>query len=536
MTNKVRIFVAMNDRIRLYHTYACREEDALRDETAADLDVDGLFECVDYTSSYVGKQYLYHLLHQDACSGVRQQEDVIRALGADPAWRKRICQSLGRTGQADAGYICSLFSSDIRTLLPRWVHVVGILRFLPLCWLGLIVLLPHVAWLYLLVLNLLVHFVLHYQSKRKIYEYYYSIPQTRLLLRQAEELVKEERLSGLQPAGTRLEAARLRALRQRLRAFSLGVRLDGDFAVVAYTVVELVNIFFLGEYYAVHRSLIELRREKKWLETVFCFVGLTDVLCSLSFLREKLPRWCSPTWSSAPGRLRAEDISHPLVKNAVPNSFSLTGKSALITGSNMCGKTCFIRTVGINILTAKALNTCWARVFAFCPDVRLLSSIRHTDRLSEGKSLFLQEALDICRMLEVSAQRPCLLLIDEPFGGTNGVERIAICTAVLGRLAESGSTVFVTTHDWELQQALETHYECYHFSEQVGASDLSFDYRLRKGKNRQGNAVRILGVCGYPPEVVERAGRLVDMTEGTGKQKSETNKSANEEKCLPLRP
>lgn len=500
----------MNDRISLYHAYARREADVLPEATAADLDADGLFERVDRTSSFVGKQYLYHLLHQDTCSEVRQQEAVAQALSADPAWRKRICRLLARTRQADAGYICSLFSSDIRTLAPQWVNAVGILRFLPLGWLALLFLLPHVAWLYLLIFNLALHFALHYQSKKKIYEYYHSIPQTRLLLRQAEELCQEKGLQSLWSGGTPVEAGRLRCVRRRLRVFSLSVKLDGDFALLAYTLAELVNIFFLGEYYAVNQSLRMLKREKACLETVFRRVGLTDVLCSLSLLREELPFYCIPTYLPEPGALRAEDMYHPLVPHAVPNTFSLEGKSALITGSNMCGKTCFIRTVGLNVLTAKALNTCFAHAFACCPTVSLLSSIQHTDKLSEGKSLFLQEALDIRQMLETVRRRPCLLLIDEPFGGTNSTERIAICTAVLEQLAGDGQLVLVTTHDWELQQLLEEQYECYYFTEQVGDRDLTFDYRLRKGKTTQGNAVSLLGMYGYPQEVVEKAERMVD--------------------------
>ena len=504
----------MNDRIALYHAYARRESDVLPGGTAADLDLDGLLCRVDRTSSFVGKQYLYHLLHRDARSEVGRHEEVVRAFQADPAWRADVRRSLARTRQADAGYICSLFSSDIGALSPRWVDAVGVCRFLPLCWLALMFLAPHVAWLYLLALNLAVHFVLHYQSKKKIYEYYHSIPQTRQLLRQAEELVGEERLARLQQTGAPVRADKLRAIRKQLRVFSLGVKLDGDFAILAYTLVELVNIFLLAEYYAVHRSLLCLWREKAWLEDVFRLVGLTDVLCSLSLLREELPCWCVPSWLPVPGTLQAEDVYHPLVENAVPNSFSLSGRSALITGSNMCGKTCFIRTIGVNVVAAKALNTCFAHAFACCPDVRLLSSIQHTDRLAEGRSLFLQEALDIRYMLEESVRHPCLLLVDEPFGGTNSTERIAICTAVLERLAQNNNTVFVTTHDWELQQALESCYDCYHFSEQVGEQDLAFDYRLRKGKVTQGNAVRILGVYGYPPEVVEKAQRMVGRGNG----------------------
>lgn len=504
----------MNKRISFYHTYACQPDNALPDEVATDLDLDGFFEKADYTSSYIGKQYLYHLLHQDQRSEVWKHEPVIAAFSANRAWREGIRQSLSRTKDEDACYICSLFSSDICPVSRRWIHAIGILRFLPLCWAILAFAVPNPLWLYLLVTNLILHFVLHYQNKKRIYQFYHSIPQTMRMLRQAEELLKEERLQGLNQGACILDAKELNSFRRQLLVFTLGIKLDGDFAILAYTLMELVNIFLLGEYYAVNQSLRSLHCKKEWLEDIFRFVGLTDVLCSLSILRENLPFHCQPTDAPAPGGIVAKDIYHPLVENAVPNSLTLAGKSALITGSNMCGKTCFIRTIGLNLLAAKVLNTCCARSFAIYLGTRLFSSIQHTDKLSEGRSLFLQEALDILRMLEETGKGPCLFLIDEPFGGTNSIERIAIGISVLERLAGNHHLVLATTHDWELQHELEETYECYHFSEQVGEKDLTFDYLLRKGKTTQGNAVKILRVYGYPDEVVRRAGQILEKSKG----------------------
>ena len=500
----------MNEKIAFYHAYACRPDNVLPDAVAADLDLEDFFRKTDYTTSYIGKQYLYHLLHQDVRSEVWKHENIIAQFSTSHTWREGVRKSLARTKDEDACYICSLFSSDICPMPKKWLNAVGILRFLPLCWMMLAFVAPHPTWLYLLVVNLIIHFLLHYQNKKNIYQYYHSIPQAIRMLRQTEELVKEERLQGLQPTDIPLDANKLNAFRRQLLVFNLGIKLDGDFAILAYTLMELVNVFLLGEYYAVNKSLLSLQREKKWLEDVFRFVGMADVLCSLSLLREQLPFHCKPTHLSMPGKLITENVYHPLVEKAVPNSLTLNDKSTLITGSNMCGKTCFIRTIGLNLLAAKTLNTCYACSFAIHLDTRLLSSIHHTDKLTEGKSLFLQEALDILHMLEEADKGPCLFLIDEPFGGTNSTERIAIGTSVLEKLAGNGHIVLATTHDWELQHELEEKYDCYHFTEQVGEKDLTFDYRLRKGKTAQGNAVKILRVYGYPEEVVRRAKAILE--------------------------
>ena len=97
----------MNEKIAFYHAYTCRADNALPDAVAADLDLEDFFRKTDYTTSYIGKQYLYHLLHQDARSEVWKHEDIIAQFSTSHTWREGVRKSLARTKDEDACYICS---------------------------------------------------------------------------------------------------------------------------------------------------------------------------------------------------------------------------------------------------------------------------------------------------------------------------------------------------------------------------------------------------------------------------------------------
>ena len=234
-----------------------------------------------------------------------------------------------------------------------------------------------------------------------------------------------------------------------------------------------------------------------------------DLLCSISFLREQIPYYCKPSDNKSGERLYADSIYHPLIRGCVSNSVSLSDKSMLITGSNMSGKTSFIRTVAINLLTAKTLNTCFAKDFRIDINRHLYSVIHTEDNLLEGKSYFFKEVENVKAALDKGKKGNYLLVFDELFKGTNTVERIAINSAVFSDLAKTDNLVLASTHDLELTALLHSQYDLYHFSETIADDKLQFDYKLKKGVAQEGNAIRILELCGYPSELVQSAKNIL---------------------------
>jgi len=203
--------------------------------------------------------------------------------------------------------------------------------------------------------------------------------------------------------------------------------------------------------------------------------------------------------------LEATAVYHPLIENCVTNSIRVNDKSILLTGSNMSGKTSFIRTIGINAITALTLNTCFAEQFSM-PGTRVYSAIRISDDLMNDKSYYFEEVLTIKEMIDKSGNgTPNLFLLDEIFKGTNTVERISAGKAVLSYLAKADNIVFVSTHDIELAELLKDEYVLYHFSEKVDHKTVDFDYKLKEGKLKNRNAIRILQINDYPDRIINEA-------------------------------
>lgn len=196
---------------------------------------------------------------------------------------------------------------------------------------------------------------------------------------------------------------------------------------------------------------------------------------------------------------------HPMLQHPVRNSYQLRGPM-LLTGSNASGKSTFLKTMALNQLFAQTLHMACAEQFR-TRFYRICSSMSLTDDLRGGDSYFMVEIKAMKRIIEMSATEgaPVLCMIDEVLRGTNTVERIAASTQILKSLAEQGVVCVAATHDIELTMLLEQWYENYHFTEIVDGQDITFDYRLLKGRADSRNAIRLLQVMGYDAGLVEDA-------------------------------
>jgi len=269
--------------------------------------------------------------------------------------------------------------------------------------------------------------------------------------------------------------------------------------------LEIVKALFLLEPLLLFGVLEQLETKRKEIENVFVFVGYIDSLISIASLRQGLGYYCVPEVSVENKILKADEMYHPLIANCVSNSIATDKKSILLTGSNMSGKTSFIRTIGINALTALTLNTCFARSFNLSR-VKIFSAIRISDDLMNDKSYYFEEVLTIKEMIERSQEEDNnLFLLDEIFKGTNTIERISAGKAVLSYLNNKNSMVFVSTHDIELTDLLDGSYELYHFSEKVDNKTVAFDFILKVGKLKNRNAIRILEINDYPEKIISEA-------------------------------
>ena len=467
---------------------------------AEDLNLDELFDKLDNCHSCIGQQYLYYFLLSGRASGVDEQENLIASLSSDGLLHHFLTATLNKLKHPDAYSIASILENPVISMPAKEKWCIQVCRFLPLFFLALLLSTHSLIMLFPLICSFLVNAFLHYHNKAKIQEYFFSIPQLLQMIKRAEQLAQRAELSATNP-GIADDLQAVKSLKRYISYFRFNLRLESDMALIAYLVAEQIRIFFLHEAYAVSRVSDLLKDKIDAIHHIYRFIGFLDIIVSITELRDALPYCCLPGKSREGERLRTQAVYHPLIKDCVANDFLLQDKSALITGSNMSGKTSFIRTIGINLLTAKVLHTCFARCFEIDTNLSLLSSIRQNDSLTEGKSYFMQEVLTIKDFVSQSNGN-CMLLLDELFKGTNTQERIAITQAVLSWLAEKGNLVLTSSHDIELSNLLSDKYELYHFCESVKDDTLHFDYKLKAGVTTEQNAIKLLESCGYPPELI----------------------------------
>ncbi len=322
-----------------------------------------------------------------------------------------------------------------------------------------------------------------------------------LLLRHLEELpTGASRLDTLREAIRVPDPGAADALRALLRILDWGAVRFSAFAhvhLVALFAWDLHILAWLERWQGRHGPAVE-----GWIRAL----GEAEALVSLAGLAYDHPDWCRPTFDSPEGEgLRAEGLGHPLLhpERCVRNGLELPGpgRLLLVTGSNMSGKTTFLRSVGTNQVLALAGGPVCATSFR----TRVLvpwTTMAVRDSLTEGVSFYLAELQRLRRVVQAAESSPVLYLLDEILQGTNSEERRTAARIVLKRLLDTGAVGVVTTHDLTLADTptLRSGSVDVHFREDVhevdGRRTLTFDHRLRPGPATTRNALLLLEMVG----------------------------------------
>ena len=475
----------------------------LSDKTCNDLDFQELFTFIDRTNSKVGQQYLYNKLRTITFDSeeVAGNEKLIDELTNNSDFRIFIQSHLCKLNDREAFYITNLFQ-DAHLTPPNWFFIIRLLAFASLT---LLIISFFKPIFFLVLLGVfIINMGVHYWNKQNLYQYLGSLPQLLRLNSIARELFNNDFLKKINPNLSESIGV-IDKIRNRMSFFKLEEKMQGDIQIITWGILELFKILFLIEPLLLFGVLRQLDTKRKEIEDLYIFVGQTDSLISIASLRKGLKNYCLPTITDELKMLSAKDAYHPLILDCIGNSIQVNKKSILLTGSNMSGKTSFIRTIGINVISGLTLNTCFADQFSM-PRMKVFSAIRISDDLVNDRSYYFEEVLTIKEMLDKTGSgNPNLFLLDEIFKGTNTVERISAGKAVLSSLTKAENIVFVSTHDIELADLLQDEYELYHFSEKVDYKTVDFDYKLKNGKLTNRNAIRILQINNYPEDVIKEA-------------------------------
>jgi len=191
-------------------------------------------------------------------------------------------------------------------------------------------------------------------------------------------------------------------------------------------------------------------------------------------------------------------MAHPLIpaKQRVANSFSFEDfQQMILTGSNMSGKSTFLRTVGLNLVLAKRGLTVAAEDFVFYP-FQVLCSMNPSDNIHENTSYFQAEVIRLKGLLDsINSETTSLLLLDEILRGTNSEDKKEGTRLFLKKIARLNCVGIIATHDIDISHLSESEadiFAAYYFESTVDGAKLNFDYKLRKGVCLTPNATSLL--------------------------------------------
>jgi hypothetical protein len=503
-----RVFPMIEALHRFRQAFDREDESPIDDQTWRDLNMDEVYSLLDRTLTNPGECVLYEMLRTPLLGEdrLRQRGETIRLFQTDQAVREKIQLILQCLGRWNTNTITSLVWGQAAPSAPLR-HLYSLLALLasvtavgaPLLW-GTHGFLA-IAAVYA------INLVASHRTRTHIA---FAVAALRY---QGSMIAAARRIADL-------DCPAIRRCRERLRETSLAVRdisrrtfllfpessLSSDIATLLYA---HLDIYFLRTVRTYHAVMALMDRHRGELKSLYMTLGELDALQSIASYREGLPAYVEPAFTEQGDRLRIEEARHPLVANPIPNSIALGEGGVTITGSNMAGKTTFLRTLSVNVILAQTVHTCLASSYTAAL-FRVFSLINDADSLLEGKSYYLVQAEHLLTMIRSSErQGRTLCLIDEPLAGTNSPERSAASFEIIRYLTRHNATVVLATHDLELAGRLQDRLKNYYFAGRVTERGLEFDFRLKEGITPVRNAIDLLQYMGFPESIVKAARREV---------------------------
>jgi len=463
----------------------------LDERTVEDIDLPLVFQTIDRTVTPTGGQALWRWLVAPArrLDVLATRERALARLAAQPALRHGIRDALAGPAAADAPHLPRLLWEPAGRLgslagfaaLAAAVVVVGVLA----VWWPVLVL-PAGA---LLIANVL----LDDWASLRIAPLGYALQVLGRVLASAERALADG-------------VWRDDAVARDLAAFT-GFRRRLAWLTVSdpFGLADLLRAGFLVRLLLVGRWLRTVERERARLRRVVLWLGELDALVSIASLRAERADARLPELSAGAPRIVATGIVHPAIAGAIGNDVALD-VGLLVTGSNMSGKSTFLRAIAINAICAQSIHTTFGtwRASLF----RVLAVMRIADSTADGTSTYAVEVAAIGKLVEAAAPGhtlPALLVIDEPFRGTNPALRVPIAVSVLDYLG-ARNLVIAATHDLNVAAQVDARFARGYFCEPDDATG-RFDHTLRAGVAPTSNALALLVRAGYPASIVADAER-----------------------------
>ncbi len=438
-------------------------------------------------TSIFGQQKLHQRLHQGVAGPARAaQAERVLSLIRDPAALAAKQEDIKQLRRADTEVARLLFGEEPCPPVPRWAPfawAVGpalVLAVLctfvwPLAWAVVVPCVLGLVWPQM-------------RLHRKVMEWKRTMRTIQLML------VTCSRLGGSAAA-------------QALPFNRAITRFPPYLYLLPMSLVEPYNDWaMLGNVRHYFRSTQLVHAQRAYLRE--CFDLCADLEADLALARhlQAMPTVCWAQQTSGQ-HLQLDGVVHPLIAGAQPLSISLRDKGAFISGRNGVGKSTLLRTVGLNLITARAFGFCYA-ASATVPDLLVCASMQSEDSLLSGESLYMAELRHAHTMLaNASGRHRSIYLIDEIFRGTNHLESVAGAAAVLDALAQHG-WVIVSSHNLVLATLLGHRLDALYVEPVAGR------LTLLPGVLQQTNGLSLLAERGFGAAIEANAAKVYDWLGG----------------------
>jgi ABC-type multidrug transport system fused ATPase/permease subunit len=309
------------------------------------------------------------------------------------------------------------------------------------------------------------------------------------LLRQLQSSFSEQNYSA---------AAEINKLKNILEVSQLkGTK--GNFGNQFYAIL---NMFWLLDIYWIIRTEQWKNRNSAYLKSWAAAVSEFEALSSIAGFAYTNPSYTFPEIKTGPCTINFEMLGHPLLKpeSRRSNDFSLRAREniAMITGSNMAGKSTFLRTVGANLVLALMGAPCCAKG-GEVSELKIFTSMRTQDNLEEGISSFYAELKKVEQLLQlVQKGEAIFFMLDEMFKGTNSKDRHRGGFSLIKQLEELNAFGIISTHDLDLADLAGNHrlVKNYSFNSEIRQGEMIFDYKLTPGLCKDFNASELMKKSG----------------------------------------
>lgn len=493
--------------IRKYYDIKGGNEYTIDEQSWYDLEMDDIYETVDKTYSTVGEAALYCMLrnpiHEE--KKLKDRKRAIDVIKEDSDLRRFLQNTYFNISKDKKNNLLYMIENKLEPNKLKYILYTFLGKVVPLLIIlsGIFIEYKYILGLFLIsFLNMIIN--MNEERNTKFAGIIYL----------AKVIRGGDKVANIEEDELKSHTIRIRELLKELKVVKSGTRFI-NFMAMFGGALEWASTLFLLEEATYYKVVNNLARNKDNILELYYILGELEALVSIASYQDSLKNNCSIPKFTEKVALRIVDGVHPLLENPVGNSITIEKKGIVLTGTNMSGKSTFLKMLGVNMIFAQTFYFVLAKEYE-APFFNIISSISPKDDISEHRSYYLAEAENILRIINAMEKPiPVFCTIDEIFRGTNPVERIAASAEILNYINNRKCISIVTTHDRELVDLVKDKYDFYHFSESVSdKKGLNFDYKLKKGVTKSKNAIKLLEYIGYPKEITENAFKRVNNIEG----------------------